>query len=640
MNALVGLLRSLFRRDGLATAGKILRYGFSPKAWSWLLASLRTRRLVKSSGLVDEDWYRREHPDVAEKGIDPVQDFLTPPHPWLRLPNPDFVPREYLAVNLDVKASRMPPAVHYASNGIRESRPVSTLENFERPFPPAAVELRREFPAVPAVHRRTAIFASFSGDGRIKDTVLYYLRGLREVVDNIVFVANCPIFPDEAAKLDGHVRVAVFRHHGGYDFGSYQIGWNEAKAFGLLDPAVCDELVVCNDSCYGPVFPFSRVFAEMKRRRESAKRPADFWGMSLVRQYGRRMIPSYFYVFGPAVLEGAELDRWFSRMEPCRHRGQVVLRCESVLTQYLEGCGYVSDALVPESFQTARRAAPIKFPLSTLRDYGDPLVKIKALKGDSLENLDDVRAFIRKENPRLADLLPDFPRGERKSGMDIAREARLNHENSLNGTADLLRRTVASGKAVKAVVLSLSGEEDWLRPLWAALRHHPSFSASVAAIPDIRLSTKPEILSGLRGTRATLASTLPDAPASALRTDTDGEWPDILPSPGIVFYPSASDRSDFHYNPHYAVGRKVLPVLVFDRKACPAHSLDKEFARQNYAYFWKIVFSDREAFERYATHSIRKGANAVLAENGNAAETCVRLVAALSLNLRPSPGLT
>ncbi len=101
----------------------------------------------------------------------------------------------------------------------------------------------------------------------------------------------------------------------------------------------------------------------------------------------------------------------------------------------------------------------------------------------------------------------------------------------------------------------------------------------------------------------------------------------MLPNPGIVFYPSASDRSDFRYNPHYALGRSVLPVLVFDRKSA-AHPLEKEFARQNYAYFWKVFFSDREAFGLYAKHSIRKGENAVLAEDGDAAEAVVRTLRA------------
>ena len=91
-------------------------------------------------------------------------------------------------------------------------------------------------------------------------------------------------------------------------------------------------------------------------------------------------------------------------------------------------------------------------------------------------------------------------------------------------------------------------------------------------------------------------------------------------APCVVFYASASDWSDFHYNPRYAVGRKILPALVFDRSSAAPNPLEKEFARQNYAYFWKVFFAEREAFDLYGRHSLRKGENAVFLENGNAAE--------------------
>lgn len=79
--ALSSFVVSLFRRDGFASVSKSFRYAFSCRAWKWLLYNARAKRLVKAAGIVDEDWYRREYPEVAEKGLDPVQDFLTPPRP-------------------------------------------------------------------------------------------------------------------------------------------------------------------------------------------------------------------------------------------------------------------------------------------------------------------------------------------------------------------------------------------------------------------------------------------------------------------------------------------------------------------------------------------------------------------------------
>ena len=379
MSFLLALLRSVFKRDGLSAVAKCVRLGFSREAWCWFFDKAANRRALKKSGLFDVEWYMREYPDVAARGVDPVQDYLTPPHPCVRLPNPDFVPSEYAVVNLDVKASDTLPAVHYAKHGIREGRSVSTLEDETSRFPDGAVELTRDFGVAPANRRRTAVLASYFGGGRIPETVLHYLRGLKEVVDNIVLVANCPVFPDEVPKLDGLASIAVFRHHGCYDFGSYKIGWNEAKSRGLLDPETCDELIVSNDSCVGPVFPFADSFDEMARRAGKTGSPIDFWGMTLLTPYGGRiLIPSYFYVFGPAVLEGGELDSWFDNMRPCSNRGQVIINCESRLTQHLVDCGYSCDGLVPESFVKEHDAAPAKFPLETMRKYHVPLVRVKA----------------------------------------------------------------------------------------------------------------------------------------------------------------------------------------------------------------------------------------------------------------------
>lgn len=618
----VPFLSSLFRRDGLDTIRKIGRYAFSRKAWSWLRTNIRNKQDLKASGLVDEAWYRREYPDVAESGIDPVQDFLTPPHPWIRMPNPDFVPREYAAVNFDVKASGLPWAVHYARDGMREGRPVSTLENYEKPFPPEAVELRREFAAAPAAHRRTAVFASFSGDGRIGDAVLFYLRGLREVADNVVFVANNPVFPDEAAKLDGLVRLAVFRHHGCYDFGSYKIGWNEAKALGLLEPEICDELVVCNDSCYGPVFPFSGTFAEMDRRNREVKPDDrfDFWGMTAHELFERPHVQSFFYVFGKAVLEGRALDRFFDKMEEFRERGQVVFFCETAVSAALAAAGHRFSSLVPEIFSKERDSPPIKFPVTMLSAYRMPLIKAKTLKGESKESLAETLEIVRRENPGLARLLPSPPERtafEETAGAtpSVPRAAREIHVDSMRRTADGIRAARAGGRPVRVRFFKVVTDLALIGPVLGDLLRDKTFSATIAAVPDFRIEQLPNRFSTLRDVRTALLSNLPRESVVRAESDSTGEWFDLTAGADVVCWETAEDASDFRYNPHYAVGRDFLPVLLFDRRTAGPYPLEKEFARQNYAYFWRIFFADREAFDLYAKHSIRGGENAVFAND-------------------------
>ena len=611
------VLLSLFRRDGLAAAAKVFRYAFSPKAWQWLRERARERRLVEESGLLDREWYRREYPEVAEKRIDPVLDLLDPAHISSRMPNPDFDPREYAAVNFDVKVSGYQPTLHWMRFGRRESRAVSMLENTERPFPDGAVELRREFAAAPAVHRRTVVFASFSGDGRIKETVLYTLRGLREVADNIVFVANCPIFPDEAARLDGLVRLAVFRHHGCYDFGSYKIGWNEARALGLLDPDICDELVVCNDSCYGPVFPLSEVFGEMERR--GAARRIDFWGMALTRHYGRLFIPSYFFVFGPAVLEGGELDRWFENLEPCHDRGLVIVNCETRLTEFLRNAGYSCDGLVPESFQRTRRADAIKFPLTTLREFRDPLVKIKTLRGDSLESVEEVVAFIRETNPELAALLPPTLGRTAKTpvGTEVVRTARERHGDTMAASAAALRQRATDGAPVRILFLCLAPDGFPEMPVFRSAFRDTRLRCSAVAVPDMRMTDVSARHRAMRATRAALLRTAPKDAVPVAVSDSAGNRPDLASAFDIVCWETADNASDFRYNPHWSVGRRFLPVLFFNPRKSGPYPREKEFARPSYAYFWRIFFCEQADFDTYVAHSLRGADNAVLAKDGD-----------------------
>lgn len=137
-------------------------------------------------------------------------------------------------------------------------------------------------------YKRIAVFASFSSNGRISDRVIYYLKGLKQICDAIIFVADSPIIPDEVDKIRDLVIFAQFKRHNEYDFGSYKYGVQFAQNNKLLNNI--EELILCNDSCYGPVYPFDNVFSEMKNKE------CDFWGLSsdIIE---KEHVQSFFYVF-------------------------------------------------------------------------------------------------------------------------------------------------------------------------------------------------------------------------------------------------------------------------------------------------------------------------------------------------------
>ena len=142
--------------------------------------------------------------------------------------------------------------------------------------------------------KRLAIFASFSANGKIDDYVVYYIKNLKKVCDAIIFVADNSIIPNEFEKIKKYVIYASFNRHGEYDFGSYKRGYLYAKEKGLLN--ISEELVLCNDSCYAPVYPFENMFSNMKQRK------CDFWGICANDQFCYHL-QSYFLVFNAKVFK-------------------------------------------------------------------------------------------------------------------------------------------------------------------------------------------------------------------------------------------------------------------------------------------------------------------------------------------------
>ena len=68
------------------------------------------------------------------------------------------------------------------------------------------------------------------------------------------------------------VRHYIVGKHGEYDFGSYKRGFQWANK--NLNLANYEELIFCNDSCYGPIYPFENTFDSMSHKN------LDFWGIT------------------------------------------------------------------------------------------------------------------------------------------------------------------------------------------------------------------------------------------------------------------------------------------------------------------------------------------------------------------------
>lgn len=138
--------------------------------------------------------------------------------------------------------------------------------------------------------KRICLFAAYNKNGIIQDYVVYYLKCLSEYA-NIYYMADNPTSEDELMKIKPYIKESYCYHHGKYDFGSWQelikmIGWDKLSEY--------DELILANDSMFGPLFPFEKYFKKMENDSEW-----DICGINRNYDYRTKewFLNSYFLVF-------------------------------------------------------------------------------------------------------------------------------------------------------------------------------------------------------------------------------------------------------------------------------------------------------------------------------------------------------
>ena len=556
------------------------------------LVTERNVRCIRRSPLFDAEWYLANNTDVAVTGMDPAYHYLQYGVLSNRNPSPNFVNEEYYALNTDVRAAGINPLLHYEMYGRREGREISLHDAREPTIPEGCVAGEWKFGAEPRRHGRTAVVASYFGDGVIPPALLYFLRGLRGVADNIVLVGDCPVRPEEVEKLRGIVAVAKFGRHGQYDFGSYRRGLETARAEGLLDASLADELVVANDSCYGPVYPFAEGFAKM------AARDVDFWGYMGYRGFGSTpdFIQSFFYVFRRRVIDSGKLDEFLGGVRGKIERDKVIAKFEWQFTRFLATAGFRWDCYAPI------RCASAKYPLTMIRDYRIPLLKVKAVNGDSRESIPRTLAIVRRDNPELAALI-------RPRRRQIVREpvTYAGHQASFPAKCARLAVKVRAGERLRAVFFVFNPSLFPARPLFDAMLRDAAFDPFICVIPDLRWHDGDERAAMAR-CAAEMAARVPKERLAVADTDEFGNWQEALEGADIVCYPSPYELSSFRYNPRYAVGRDFLPITVnygFYRSLYDRHVMQG----QSYAYMWKAFFECDETLAEYRAHSAVGGAN-------------------------------
>lgn len=205
---------------------------------------------------------------------------------------------------------------------------------------------------------RLTVFAHYDKDNLVDEYVWYLLDSLKEVSSSIVFVTTSEISQDDITRLEEMCARVIVRENVGYDFMSWQTG---IKVIESIDDF--DELVFCNDSVYGPIYPLGAIFDVMD------KKDCDFWGMTDNYEIVYHL-QSYFLVFSRKVVSSKAFKDFWDAVNVERTKEEVIKNYEVGLTQYLISAGFRPCAYAPcpstVKVLTVKAASALRKPLQAL----------------------------------------------------------------------------------------------------------------------------------------------------------------------------------------------------------------------------------------------------------------------------------
>jgi len=325
--------------------------------------------------------------------------------------------------------------------------------------------------------RRLAVFASFNKNAEIPDYVVFYLSELKKVVDGIVFIADNPLKAGEAEKIKPYAFHIHAHRHGQYDFGSYKEGIDYLTEHKFLDAAY--ELIICNDSCYGPFYPLSSLFQTMQ------KSDSDFWGITQWRGNPHPdHVQSYFMVFRKNALKSSTFKEFWEKLPSFQLRKRVVDGGEISLSQTLKRAGLKFDSFLPSDMFQSRCTNPSVYTADEAIAKGDPFVKRSIFDRDYLETCQVQLGNVTKNAMHLIKTTSDYDcsliyKDLLKNSQQSTIHTTLNHTFFLSD-----KSTSGSKKTERTVAVILFAENnDIAERITPYLMHVPTASRLVIVSP-------------------------------------------------------------------------------------------------------------------------------------------------------------
>lgn len=193
--------------------------------------------------------------------------------------------------------------------------------------------------------RRLGIYATYCKSGIVDDYIIYYLSEIRKCLTTLVVVSNIKLTDESKKQVSEYADYIFERGDDGFDVGGLRSVMVEY--FGWIKVRTYDELVLMNDSTFGPFYPFKEVFLKMSQYND-----LDFWGLT---ERGKsdfdggevqfpEHIQLYFYVIRRKLLCSNDFEIfWNEIIKKITNFRSAIFNYEFAFTQYFAKIGYKWD---------------------------------------------------------------------------------------------------------------------------------------------------------------------------------------------------------------------------------------------------------------------------------------------------------
>ena len=185
--------------------------------------------------------------------------------------------------------------------------------------------------------KKLCVFAHYDKDNIIDDYVVYYLNELSNIVVDIVFVSVSKLSKKEIKKINGLCLKIICRENIGYDFLSYRVGLESVNFIEY------EQIIICNDSVYGPIRPLKNFFKKMNRVN------CDFWGITESYEISYHL-QSYFLVFNSKLIKSAQFKSFWKSTIPLNNKNYIIDKYEIGLTKFLIINKFIPSAFIKINF--------------------------------------------------------------------------------------------------------------------------------------------------------------------------------------------------------------------------------------------------------------------------------------------------